>query len=159
MLLSDVLAIKGKTLYSISPHKSLAEAFALMSEIDVGSLVVLEDRQLLGLFTFREAIAAVHKAGVHWQDVSVAEAMLKNPAVGDPAMNLHELRMHMIDHHQRYLPVLENGLLQGLVSFHDVARAVLEEQGFEGLVLKNQLHQLPVEVMPVGRNSEYSSER
>ncbi|NSL55012.1 CBS domain-containing protein [Uliginosibacterium aquaticum] len=159
MLLSDVLAIKGKTLYTISPQKTLADALALMSEQDVGSLVVIERGALVGILTFREALAAINAAGALWQGVSVADAMLRDPAVGDPRMDLYELRTHLVDHHQRYLPVVESGVLQGLVSFHDVARAVLEEQGFESLILRNFVRNWPDEVLPIGKPSTHCSDR
>lgn len=159
MLLSDVLAIKGKVLYTIEPRKSLAEAVALMNQHDVGSLLVTEQGALCGILTFREVLSAVAAAGSQWETRTVADSMLRDPAVGDPRMDLHELRSHMIDQHQRYLPVVEAGTLMGVVSFHDVARAVLEEQGFESLVLRNFVRNWPVEVLPVGTASPRSSER
>ena len=159
MLLCDVLALKGKLLCSISPHRNLAEALALMTEQDVGSLVVIDEGCLVGMLTFREVLAAIHAAGPRWQSVPVAEIMLCDPAVGDPRMDLHELRHHMINHHQRYLPVVENGKLLGVISFHDVARAVLEEQGFDSLVLRNFVKNLAEEVLPVGKASANCSDR
>ena len=75
MLLSDVLAIKGKTLYTISPQKPLADALTLMSDLDVGSLVVMDQGALAGILTFREALAAIHAAGADWQSVPVGEVM------------------------------------------------------------------------------------
>jgi CBS domain-containing protein len=159
MLLSDVLAIKGKLLHTISPDKTLADAVALMNEQDMGSLVVIEHGALIGMLTFREALAAIHAAGADWQNVLVGAVMLRDPAVGDPRMDLHELRTHMLDHRQRYLPVVEGGTLLGVISFHDVARAVLEEQGFESLILRNFVRNWPDEVMPVGKASANCSER
>lgn len=159
MLLSDVLAIKGKTLYTISPQKPLADALALMSDLDVGSLVVMDQGALAGILTFREALAAIHAAGADWQSVPVGEVMLRDPAIGDPRMDLHELRTHLVDHHQRYLPVVEAGVLQGVVSFHDVARAVLEEQGFESLILRNFVRDWPDELLPVGKPAAHCSDR
>lgn len=159
MLLSDVLAIKGKLLYTISPQKTLADALALMTEQDMGSLVVIEQGALIGMLTFREALAAIHAAGADWQKVLVGAVMLRDPAVGEPRMDLHELRSHMVDHHQRYLPVMEAGTLLGVISFHDVARAVLEEQGFESLILRNFVRNWSDEVLPVGKSSANCSDR
>jgi CBS domain-containing protein len=50
-----------------------------------------------------------------------------------------------VEHHQRYLPVMEGGLLMGVVSFHDVAKAVLEEQSFENKMLKAYIRNWPEE--------------
>ena len=55
--------------------------------------------------------------------------------------------------------VVEGGTLLGVISFHDVARAVLEEQGFESLILRNFVRNWPDEVLPVGKPSANCSER
>ena len=51
----------------------------------------------------------------------------------------------MVENHQRYLPVMDDTTLMGVVSFHDVARAVLEEQSFENRMLKNYIRNWPAE--------------
>ena len=51
-------------------------------------------------------------------------------------MEMDELRRLMVEHHQRYLPVMDGNTLLGVVSFHDVAKAVLEEQSFENRMLR-----------------------
>jgi CBS domain-containing protein len=56
--------------------------------------------------------------------------------VGLPEMEVDELRRLMVEKHMRYLPIMEGETLLGVISFHDVARAALEEQGFENRMLK-----------------------
>jgi CBS domain-containing protein len=58
-------------------------------------------------------------------------------------MEMDDLRRLMIEKHQRYLPVMESGTLMGVVSFHDVAKAVLEEQSFENKMLKAYIRDWP----------------
>jgi CBS domain-containing protein len=60
-------------------------------------------------------------------------------------MDVNELRRSMIDSHQRYFPVMEGSTLLGVISFLDVARAVLEEQSFENRMLKAYIHDFPAE--------------
>jgi CBS domain-containing protein len=145
MLVSEILAIKGKVLYTIAPSKSLAEAVAIMTEQDVGSLVVFDHGRMAGMLTFREVLGAVHGAGAQWQSLPVEKAMLPAPLTASPNMEMDELRRLMVDHHQRYLPVMEDNTLLGVVSFHDVAKAVLEEQSFENRMLKNYIRNWPAE--------------
>jgi len=57
----------------------------------------------------------------------------------------------MVDHHIRYLPVMDGTTLMGVISFHDVARAVLEEQSFENRMLKAYIHDQPVEQQSKGK--------
>jgi len=143
MLVSEILAIKGKVLFTIAANKTLADAVAVMTEQDVGSLVVFDKGHMAGLLTFREVLVATQKAGADWQSLQVTEAMLKTPVVANPSMEMDELRRQMVEHHQRYLPVMDGNTLLGVVSFHDVAKAVLEEQSFENRMLKNYIRNWP----------------
>ncbi|MFA9438087.1 CBS domain-containing protein [Uliginosibacterium sp. sgz301328] len=143
MLVREILAIKGKVLYTTAPQRTLAEAVAVMNDQDVGSLVVMESGAMVGMLTFREVLAAIGRAGAAWESAAVSEAMIRQPRVGTPQMELDELRRQMINHHQRYLPIMEGSTLLGVISFHDVARAVLEEQSFENRMLKNYIRNWP----------------
>ena len=145
MLVSEILAIKGKVLFMVSSNRTLSEAVSVMTEQDVGSLVVFDKGRITGLLTFREVLVATQKAGAEWQTLPVAEAMLKEPVVAGVNMQMDELRRLMVENHQRYLPVMDDTTLMGVVSFHDVARAVLEEQSFENRMLKNYIRNWPAE--------------
>lgn len=145
MLVSEILAIKGKVLYTIAPGRSLAEAVAIMTEQDVGSLVVFDQGRMTGMLTFREVLGAVHAGGAKWQEMTVEQAMLRDPLAASPNMEMDELRRLMVDRHQRYLPVMDGNTLLGVVSFHDVAKAVLEEQSFENRMLKNYIRNWPTD--------------
>lgn len=145
MLVSEILAIKGKVLYTIAPERSLAEAVAVMVEQDVGSLVVFAQGRMAGILTFREVLQATHQYGTEWAATPIAKAMLASPLSAAPNMEVDELRRLMVDHHQRYLPVMDGTTLMGVVSFHDVAKAVLEEQSFENRLLKNYIRNWPAE--------------
>ena len=145
MLVSEILAIKGKVLFTVSSNRTLSEAVAVMTEQDVGSLVVFDKGRMVGLLTFREVLVATQKAGADWQSLPVEEAMLKNPVAAGVNMQMDELRRLMVENHQRYLPVMDDTTLMGVVSFHDVAKAVLEEQSFENRMLKNYIRNWPAE--------------
>ena len=145
MLVSEILAIKGKVLYTIAPNRSIAEAVTIMTEQDVGSLIVFSHGRMAGLLTFREVLSALHRGGAAWEEIRVEEAMLRNPEAASPDMEMDELRRLMVDRHQRYLPVMDGNTLLGVVSFHDVAKAVLEEQSFENRMLKNYIRNWPAE--------------
>lgn len=145
MLVSEILAIKGKVLFTIAPSRTLAEAVATMTDQDVGSLVVFSHGQMAGMLTFREVLKAVHDGGARWGELTVGDAMIGTPLVAQPNMEMDELRRLMVDHHQRYLPVMNENVLLGVVSFHDVAKAVLEEQSFENRMLKNYIRNWPAE--------------
>ena len=143
MLVSEILAIKGKVLFTIAPNRSIAEAVEIMNEQDVGSLVVFSRGAMVGMLTFRQVLQAVQKGGADRQALTVDAVMLRDPLAASPNMEMDELRRLMVEHHQRYLPVMEDHTLLGVVSFHDVAKAVLEEQSFENRMLKNYIRNWP----------------
>lgn len=145
MLVSEILAIKGKVLFTISPNKHVAEAVEIMNEQDVGSLVVFSRGEMVGMLTFREVLQGVKRAGSDWQALAIDDVMIRNPQVASPNMEMDELRRMMVEHHQRYLPVMDGRTLLGVVSFHDVAKAVLEEQSFENRMLKNYIRNWPAQ--------------
>lgn len=136
MQVREILAVKGKVLYTIAPEMKLSAAVAAMSEHDVGSLACFEQGRMAGMLTFREIVQVLHAKGASWGSVSVGEVMVRDPVIGHPNMEVDELRRLMVEKHMRYLPIMEGDTLLGVISFHDVARAVLEEQGFENRMLK-----------------------
>jgi CBS domain-containing protein len=145
MLVSEILAIKGKVLFTIAPNKSVAEAIEIMNEQDVGSLVVFSRGEMVGMLTFRQVLQGVQKGSADLHALTVEAVMTRNPFVASPNMEMDELRRMMVEHHQRYLPVMDGHTLLGVVSFHDVAKAVLEEQSFENRMLKNYIRNWPAQ--------------
>jgi CBS domain-containing protein len=136
MQVRQILAVKGKVLYTIAPEMKLPAAVAAMSEHDVGSLACFDQGRMAGMLTFREIVRVLHAKGASWGSVAVGEVMVRDPVIGHPDMDVDELRRLMVEKHMRYLPIMEGDTLLGIISFHDVARAVLDEQGFENRMLK-----------------------
>ena len=145
MLVSEILRIKGTTLYTTTPSGTVRDAVSAMSEFDIGSLVVMDHGKLVGMLTFREVLAALDRQKGVLGEVKVAEVMEPAPLTTNPHMDVMELRRVMLDRHARYVPVLEDQTLQGVVSFHDVAKAVYEEQSFENKMLKGYIKNWPDE--------------
>ncbi|RTL57921.1 MAG: CBS domain-containing protein [Rhodocyclaceae bacterium] len=143
MQVREILAIKGTVLYTIAPDKTLGEAVTVMSDLDVGSLVCFEGGRMVGMLTFREVLKSVHANGAQWESAPVAKVMVRDPVVANPDMEVFELRRLMVDQHMRYLPVMDGTVLMGVISFHDVAKAVLEEQSFENRMLKAYIRDWP----------------
>ena len=143
MLVSEILRIKGKTLFTIASGGSVIEAVKAMADHDIGSLVVMDHGRLAGMLTFREVIAALAKGGGSLGTLRVAEICERDPLTATPNLDLMELRGRMLERHARYVPVMEGATLQGVVSFHDVAKAVYEEQSFENRMLKNYIGDSP----------------
>ena len=143
MLTKEILRIKGTVLYTIAPEGRLADAVGTMVENDIGSLVVMDHGRLVGMLTFRELLAALHRFQDRLATLKVQDVMLKEPRSVGPDMEVDDLRRTMLETHARYMPVMDGSTLIGVLSFHDVAKAVLEEQSFENRMLKGYIKNWP----------------
>ena len=141
MLISEILRIKGNTLFTAPPDAPVLDAVKVMAEHDIGSLVVMEHGELKGMLTFREVLAALAKGGIEHK--RVADIYERSPITATPKLDVMELRGLMLERHQRYVPVMDGSTLLGVISFHDVAKAVLEERNFENRMLKGYIKNWP----------------
>lgn len=145
MKVREIIQLKGGTLYTTTPQQLLAKAIDTMAELDVGSLVVMESGRMAGMLTFREVLQAMRQHDACPVGVTVGDVMVRNPVTAFPDMEANDLRRLMIEKHSRYLPVIDGDTLLGVISFLDVAKAVLEEQSFENKMLKNYIKNWPDE--------------
>jgi CBS domain-containing protein len=145
MKVADILRVKGNTLFTVPPEQSLADALRTMSEMDIGSLVVMEHGDLIGMLTFREVIQAVVRNGGTVGSTLVRTVMDDAPLTCTPETDMDEVRRMMLQRHARYMPVLDRKTLMGVISFYDVAKAVVDSQDFENRMLKAYIRDWPVE--------------
>ena len=143
MKVSDILRLKGGTLFTARPDEPLAEAAALMAERDMGSLVVMSHGDLVGMLTFREVIQAIVKNGGNLGSTLVRSAMDDAPLTCTLETEMDEVRRMMLERHARYMPVMDHGMLMGVISFYDVAKAVVDSQNFENKMLKAYIRDWP----------------
>ena len=143
MKVSDILRVKGGTLFTVAPEQHLADAVNVMSAHDIGSLVVMAHGELAGMLTFREVIQAVVKNGGALGDAKVSSVMDDHPLTCTPETEIDEVRRMMLGRHARYLPVMTERTLMGVISFYDVAKAVVDGQDFENRMLKAYIRDWP----------------
>jgi CBS domain-containing protein len=143
MQVQEILRVKGNRLLSIEPTGQATEAVRTMARENLGSLVVLERGHMVGMLTFHELLRALAAKGGSLGDTRVGDIMVRDPVVAGPEMEVNDLRRTMLDSGARYLPVMQDGKLLGVISFRDVAKAVLEEQDFENKMLKGYIKNWP----------------
>ena len=143
MIVRDIIKMKGNAIFSIAPDGPVSEALSVMVKNDIGSLVVLDGGNLAGMLTFREVLKALEARKGNLAGLRVADIMLGNPACGSPEDSLESLREIMNKDHIRYLPVKEGDKLLGVISFHDVANAVIKETTFHNRLLKSYIKNWP----------------
>jgi CBS domain-containing protein len=139
MQVQEVLRVKGNRLLSIEPSGRACDAVRTMAMENLGSLVVVHHGRMVGMLTFHELLRALASRGGTLGDLPVEEIMDRDPVTATPDMELNDLRRTMLESGARYLPVMKDGKLLGVISFRDVAKAVLEEQDFENRMLKGYI--------------------
>jgi CBS domain-containing protein len=143
MQVKEILRVKGSRLLSIEPSGRVVDAVSTMAKENLGSLVVLEQGRMVGMLTFHELLSALASRNGSLGDMKVSDIMVRAPVTAAPEMEVNDLRRTMLESGARYLPVMESGKLLGVISFRDVAKAVLEEQDFENKMLKGYIKNWP----------------
>ena len=143
MKVSDIMRVKGGTLYTVSPSETLTRAIETMAELDIGSLAVMDSGALVGMLTFREVLHTVARNGDKLGAVTVGSVMDAKPAYCRPDTELEQVRPMMLERHTRYMPVMDGPMLMGVISFYDVAKAVVDSQNFENKMLKAYIRDWP----------------
>jgi CBS domain-containing protein len=143
MQVKEILRVKGNRLLSIETSGRAVDAVRTMSEQNLGSLLVLDQDRMVGILTFREILQSLAQRNGAMGDVRVGDIMVRDPVTAAPDMEVNDLRRTMLDSGARYLPVVQDGKLIGVISFRDVAKAVLEEQDFENKMLKGYIKNWP----------------
>ena len=153
MKVSDILRVKGGTLFTVTPEQQLADAVDAMAENDIGSLVVMDHGELVGVLTFREVILAIVRNGGSVGNTLIRAVMDDAPLTCTPETELDEVRRMMLGRHARYTPVMSQQMLMGVISFYDVAKAVVDGQDFENRMLKAYIRDWPQEDEAAGQGS------
>lgn len=125
---SDILFRKGSAVTKVLQSSSVIEALRIMSEQNIGSVVVMDDEIFLGIMTERDYSRKVILMGRHSIDTLVGEIMTRDfPPVS--LSNTVEDCMHLMsDKNIRYLPVIENGKCLGIISINDVVKETIISQ-------------------------------
>jgi CBS domain-containing protein len=125
---SDILGRKGASAVAVAPDTKVIEALSIMAEKNIGSLLVMDGGEYLGIITERDysrKIALRHKSSV---DTRVSEIMTTNLPAVNPSDSVEYCMQLMSDKNIRYLPVFEKNLLAGIISMSDVVKETILQQ-------------------------------
>lgn len=125
--LGGLLDQQKMEIHSVRPNVSVTECVRRMNELRIGAMLVMEDDQLLGIFTEREAITRVLGAGLDPVDTSISAVMTKNPVWVAPSTSLEEAMVIVTNKRIRHLPVVENGKVLGVVSSGDLIHRLVND--------------------------------
>ena len=137
--ISAILDRKGKNVFSVPPTVTIADAVAEMNRNRVGSVLVIDDGRLVGIFTERDVLRRVVGAGIDPKAVRVAEVMTRNVLTVAPETTVEEVAALFTEKRCRHLPVVSGGSLIGLISIGDISRWVADAHRAEAEHLRNYI--------------------
>ncbi|AHV93570.1 CBS domain protein [Bordetella holmesii 30539] len=143
MKVSEILRVKGDTLYTATPDTLVSVAIRTMSEQDIGSLVIMESGMLSGMLTFREIMRHLESSDGRVGETTIRAIMDDAPVSVSPNTSADEVQRLMLDKHARYIPVMDGPTLMGVISFYDMAQAIVAAQQFENNMLKAYIRDWP----------------
>jgi CBS domain-containing protein len=122
--------LQGKTTepLSVDPGLSVFDALTIMAKHDVGSVLVMSGKTMLGIFTERDYARKVALQGRSSRATAVAELMSQEVLTIPPTRTVDECMAIMTEKRVRHLPVIENDSVIGIVSIGDVVKTLIAEQ-------------------------------
>jgi CBS domain-containing protein len=128
MKVSDILQAKGNYIYAVTPGRSVFDALKMMSEKNIGALLVMENDQLIGIFSERDYARKIVLRGKTSHDTLVSEIMTEKVITVAPNDSLEQCMQIMSERHIRHLPVVRGEEVCGVISITDVVTAIIESQ-------------------------------
>lgn len=137
---TDVLLRKGSNITAVSPDTTVLEALKIMADQNIGSVMVMENGQYLGIMTERDYSRKVILKGKSSTDTKVVEIMSADLPRVTPADTIDQCMLLMSDKHIRYLPVFEGQQVIGILSINDVVTETILSHEETITQLKDYLH-------------------
>lgn len=125
---SDILAFKGDQVCSVTPDATVFEALTLMSEKNIGSVIVLDEDKLVGILTERIYARKVALENKVSKDILVKEIMATRVLCVNPNRSVEECMALMSDKGIRHLPVVDHKKVIGMISIGDLVKAIIHDQ-------------------------------
>jgi len=124
----SMIKASGQGIFSVLPTQSVLDALKYMAERNIGAVLVIDNDELVGIFSERDYARKVILQGRSSQATRVEEVMVSSLITIEAEQSIDVCMQLMTDHRIRHLPVLEGGLLVGVISIGDVVRQMLVEQ-------------------------------
>ena len=126
----DILQVKGREVWTVTPNDTVYEALQLMAAKGIGAVVVLNGDRLVGVMSERDYARKVILVGKASRETTVREIMTDKVIAVLPGASVDECMAIMTQRRIRHLPVVDQGRLVGMISIGDVIKAIIADQQF-----------------------------
>jgi CBS domain-containing protein len=124
----EILDHKGNAVWTVSPDNTVFEAIQLMSEKNVGALLVTEHGKLIGIVSERDYTRKVALKGRTSKDLRVRDIISEKVMSVTPQNTVEECMRLMTENRVRHLPVLDGEKIIGVVSIGDLVNWIISAQ-------------------------------
>jgi len=124
----QIFDTKPLQIFSVSPNTSVLDALKLMTEKNISALLIMQEGQMLGIFTERDYARKIVLQGKASKDTPISEAMTSNPVAVTLADSIDLCMQMMTEKHIRHLPVVTANQAVGMVSIGDVVKFIIADQ-------------------------------
>ncbi len=139
MKIQDILRDKGFDVVTVPPHFPLLDAMRLLVKHNIGSLVVAEEKAVMGIITERDILRIGADDPQHFKRKAVEEVMTKKVVVGVPGDTVEHVMEIMTSNRIRHLPIVDDGWLEGILSIGDVVNALRHTVEWENQHLREYI--------------------
>jgi len=129
--ISQILDQKGAMVLSVTSDETVLDAISLMSQVNIGAVLVQQDDTISGIFTERDYLQKIALNSLSSQQTPVGDVMTKTVISAEPGDSIKQCMETMTTCHVRHLPVVEDGKLLGIVSIGDLVKELLNEKETE----------------------------
>lgn len=133
----NILEKKGNLVHTISPDSSVYDALEKLEDHNLGSLIVVENGKLIGVFTERDYARKVILKGRSSRETTVGDIMTEHTASVNLNTSIEDCMSLMTNKFIRHLPVINGGELVGVVSIGDIVKHIIEEKDY---IIENLRH-------------------
>ena len=124
----DLLSRKGSNTVSVHPNQTVYQALQTMETNGIGAILVIEGKELLGIFSERDYARKLVLKGKDSRNTLVGEVMVKELTSVTPDDKVEDCMKFMTEKRIRHLPVLKDGKLTGIISIGDVVKGIIDQQ-------------------------------
>lgn len=135
----DLLRTKGTQIWTVTPNTSVLETLQIMTEKNVGALVVIEGGKITGIISERDFIHSIAEKERCILNTTIVEYMTTSVKTVTPDQSIEECMQLMTQEHIRHLPVVDNNKLVGMISIGDIVKDIISSEKSKIIALENYI--------------------
>ena len=126
--IKNIIQTKSKSIYAVTPQTSVLDALQVMMDKNISALLVMEGPELRGIFTERDYARKIILQGKASKETSIQEVMTTKLETVKLNASIEHCMKIMTERHIRHLPIVEDGIVAGMISIGDIVKFVIEDQ-------------------------------